>query len=255
VCLRTFARRRCPEQKVRKNLAALRPRRSRSATRTSRTVHGRWSQNPLPLLRQNEQFIRMVSTCQTRIRGSRQHPSGRLSRRVQRRSSFPPGLRGCAYKPTSGRLAWPSRDPINEPGFRLLTSNQNSFSFDDEKNLYDFVQSNPNGFIDAVGLSGTIAFPIWRPVRPDPISCAFAVGGAVGTGLCLAFPDTMTKLGLWIGNLMCRRNKLCTYICVTKTGRAGIIRIAISVGIPCQPAFTGPTGTLCMLVNGNPGGN
>jgi hypothetical protein len=90
----------------------------------------------------------MVATRQTRIRGSCQHPSGRRSRRAQLRSSFPPVSRGCAYKTTSGRLAWPSRDPNAERG---------------GANLYGFVDNNPASRFDALGLQ---ALPV--PVPPGP---------------------------------------------------------------------------------------
>jgi hypothetical protein len=60
-----------------------------------------------------------------------------MSRRAQLCSGFPPGLRGCAYKPTSGRLAWPNRDPIGEEG---------------GVNLYAFARNNAVGFWDVWGL-------------------------------------------------------------------------------------------------------
>ncbi len=79
-----------------------------------------------------------TTSNKTRIRGSRRHPSGRLVWRAQVRSSFPPGSRGCAYKPASGRLAWPNRDPLGERGGR---------------NLYGFVGNNPVNYFDLYGLA------------------------------------------------------------------------------------------------------
>jgi RHS repeat-associated protein len=100
---------------------------------------------------------------------------------------------------------WPNRDPLGEPGFELLRKIGNDIDGDsDGPNLYTFVGNNPNGIIDTDGLSGTIAIPILvQPKLPNPINLAFCAGAAAGTALCLAFPDTMTKPGEWIGNLIC----------------------------------------------------
>jgi len=103
------------------------------------------------------------------------------------------------------QVNWPNRDPLGEPGFELIRKIDNDIDGDsDGPNLYTFVRNNPNGIIDADGLSGTIAIPILlEPKSPNPINLAFCAGAAAGTALCLAFPDTMTKPGEWIGNWIC----------------------------------------------------
>jgi hypothetical protein len=48
---------------------------------------------------------------------------------------------------------WPNRDPINEPGFKVLTGRpRRPFYRDEEKTLYGFVGNNPVGGIDFLGL-------------------------------------------------------------------------------------------------------
>lgn len=55
------------------------------------------------------------------------------------------------YDPPTGK--WPSRDPINEPGFKILTSRPRRPFYKDEENaLYGFVGNNPVGRIDFLGL-------------------------------------------------------------------------------------------------------
>jgi hypothetical protein len=57
-------------------------------------------------------------------------------------------LRACSYKTAPGRSNWPNRDPINE----LVIRSQNPFNLDEEKNLYSFVNNDPVGRVDPVGL-------------------------------------------------------------------------------------------------------
>jgi len=45
------------------------------------------------------------------------------------------------YNPSTGR--WPSRDPINELGFKVLTRKGRRVSLTEEKNLYTFVCNLP----------------------------------------------------------------------------------------------------------------
>jgi RHS repeat-associated protein len=71
------------------------------------------------------------------------------------------------YIPSTGR--WPSRDPLGEPGFEVLTKRPISPSSGDP-NMYLFVRNNPNGFIDSDGLA-VIAIPI-----------GVGVGAGAGTG-------------------------------------------------------------------------
>lgn len=49
------------------------------------------------------------------------------------------------------RAFWPNRDPINEPGFNLLIRGQELFKFDEEKNLYAFVENASVNYIDPDG--------------------------------------------------------------------------------------------------------
>jgi len=92
------------------------------------------------------------------------------------------------YRPDLQR--WTTTDPIQEAG---------------GINLYGYVYNSPLNYVDPDGEAGiAIPFPGWAwPKAPNPVNCAFAAGAAVGTGLCLAFPDAMTKPGEWIGNLVC----------------------------------------------------
>jgi RHS repeat-associated protein len=71
-------------------------------------------------------------------------------------------------------------------------------------NLYGYVYNSPLNYVDPDG-EQAVALPLTltTPTSPNPINLAFCAGAAVGTGLCLAFPDTMTKPGEWIGNLIC----------------------------------------------------
>ncbi|MCX8155063.1 MAG: RHS repeat-associated core domain-containing protein, partial [Verrucomicrobiae bacterium] len=64
------------------------------------------------------------------------------------------------YNPTSGR--WPNRDPINEPGRKLLRGERPKYRvdgeliddmrLDEEKNLYHFVFNDPISRYDYLGL-------------------------------------------------------------------------------------------------------
>jgi RHS repeat-associated protein len=53
------------------------------------------------------------------------------------------------YSPSTGR--WLSRDPVNEPGFALLTGRK-AANLDQEKVLYQFVENNPVNETDPLGL-------------------------------------------------------------------------------------------------------
>jgi RHS repeat-associated protein len=54
------------------------------------------------------------------------------------------------YSPSTGR--WLSRDPINEPGFQLLTGRK-SGNILEESNLYRFVSNDPITRFDSLGLT------------------------------------------------------------------------------------------------------
>src|SRR5207247_836861 len=89
------------------------------------------------------------------------------------------------YDPNLQR--WLNRDPAEEEG---------------GINLYGFVGNDPNSWVDPEGETAlALPCPAWAaPKAPNPVHCAFAVGALVGTALCMAFPDTMTKPGEWVGN-------------------------------------------------------
>ena len=126
-----------------------------------------------------------------------------LERRNARRRA---AIRLCHRQERPLRPAkWPNRDPLGERGFQVVRDLRDVDAFaDDGLNVYVYVFNNPNGFIDTDGLSGTIALPIlFEPKSPNPINLAFCAGAGAGTALCLAFPNTMTKPGEWIGNWIC----------------------------------------------------
>jgi hypothetical protein len=109
----------------------------------------------------------------TRAWGSRCHPSGRNYRRGRFRSMFTPGSRACVYKTASGRSIWPNRDPINEPGFNLLTGKSGAFDLDEEKAIYCFVRNEPISRSDVLGL-GLCAPLIWRAGCIEFVGCSAA---------------------------------------------------------------------------------
>ncbi len=55
-----------------------------------------------------------------------------------------------------------SRDPINEPGLKVVTGNTGRFNRDEEKNLYGFVRNNGVNFVDRLGQDvWVIRSPVW----------------------------------------------------------------------------------------------
>jgi RHS repeat-associated protein len=63
---------------------------------------------------------------------------------------------GCRYyNPSTGR--WPSRDPLNEPGFLQLANNHSDdkTALDNNANLYRFIGNDPTSQMDPFGLWGT----------------------------------------------------------------------------------------------------
>jgi RHS repeat-associated protein len=76
------------------------------------------------------------------------------------------------YNPSTGR--WLSRDPINEPGFKVSNSSRKTFDRVEERNLYLFVVNRPINAVDAFGL----AIPkeaedcyVVHPLYPDDPAC------------------------------------------------------------------------------------
>jgi len=55
------------------------------------------------------------------------------------------------YNASTGK--WPSRDPINELGFKVVANQRRiPFGREEEKNLYGFVRNNPISIVDPFGL-------------------------------------------------------------------------------------------------------
>ena len=55
------------------------------------------------------------------------------------------------YIPSTG--TWPNHDPLNEIGFQALNPSRRSFDRSHEKNLYNYVNNDPEGKFDVLGLS------------------------------------------------------------------------------------------------------
>ena len=53
------------------------------------------------------------------------------------------------YDATEGR--WINRDPLNEPGFKVLTRKREAFDVYEENNLYTFLRNRPVNYMDALG--------------------------------------------------------------------------------------------------------
>jgi RHS repeat-associated protein len=82
------------------------------------------------------------------------------------------GLAGPAfgyYDPAIQR--WINRDPINEPGFTLLTCTTRVFNRDEEKHLYGFVMNEPISHVDPRGLFLGFSYGNW---------CGFSNSGQKG---------------------------------------------------------------------------
>ncbi len=87
-----------------------------------------------------------------RTQCSRRFPSGRLSRRGRIRAIKKLQESAYIYKTMSGRSGWPSRDPINEFGFKSLTHHPGLFNRKEESNLYRFVANDSIQSFDVEGL-------------------------------------------------------------------------------------------------------
>lgn len=99
-------------------------------------------------------FASTTSSIKLRARSCRFPPSGRKSRCRRFRPMFTPSWRACGYRTASGLGKWPSRDPINELGFQLITRQRPEFNWDEERNLYAFAHNNG---INRVDIDGRIA--------------------------------------------------------------------------------------------------
>ncbi len=157
---------------------------------------------------------------------------------------------------------WITRDPIEEAGFEGLRDNGFLPALDGP-NLYLFVNNAPGSFIDSDGLSavpiplpGGIVIPVPAPVVANPIGASLCGGAAVGAALCCVFPNTVTKPGEWVGNLISPnpRTKTCNYVCYGGNAgpRGGTIRILIPINKSCSPRLTTPSGGTCDLLGPGP---
>lgn len=100
-----------------------------------------------------------TSTFKKRVRGSDNYNSGRLVRHRRSRRMNSHGSRQHAYKITSGRCAWPSRDPIEEDG---------------GLNLYGFSENDSVAFVDSLGEQKHPGKPRGpkppQPPKPNPLT-------------------------------------------------------------------------------------
>ena len=94
-----------------------------------------------------------ISPGKTRVWGFHRCPSGRPQVRRGQTPGITPGSRVCGYKNASGRSNWPSRDPIEEPGFELLRHGKAATI---AANLHAFVHNVPISQVDPFGLEPTI---------------------------------------------------------------------------------------------------
>jgi hypothetical protein len=157
----------------------------------------------------------------------------RATSRIGRSMPTTPSFRHSRRRSWRSRLArWLNRDPLGGPGFELVRRRHPSL-LTGGVNQTVFVWNNPTGTIDSDGLD-VISIPIPRVGTGTgagvgagagvggAIGGAFCIGVAIGDALCNAFPDTMTKPGEWIGNLICPRSKPapppeCTKVAETDT--------------------------------------
>jgi len=103
-----------------------------------------------------------TSPLKTRVGGSRHSPSGRSSRRRFGSREIATGCRQYAYKTALGRTSWPNRDPINEPGARLISGPPKGLRDWGELNPYAFCENNPLSKIDPDGREViTVAITAW----------------------------------------------------------------------------------------------
>jgi len=77
------------------------------------------------------------------------------------------------YDPNLQR--WPSRDPINELGFKLLARSGGEFNRSEEENLYRFVSNNPMNGFDPDGRS--LMFPTGDLLAGAAESCCNLLSG------------------------------------------------------------------------------
>jgi RHS repeat-associated protein len=145
------------------------------------------------------------------------------------------------YDPNLQR--WPNRDPLGEPGFETI---RRGFPLPllAGANLYLFVYNEPGHFIDSDGL-GAIALPVGGVLLDNPIGGALCAGAAVGATLCWAFPNTMTKPGEWIGDLVCPRTKPTTPPDCTKVAETATL---------CLYKCSSPVGPFMGAIPKPPGG-
>ncbi len=91
------------------------------------------------------------------------------------------------YEPWLQR--WPNRDPINEPGFKLLTRSGGTINWDEERNLYAFLRNNSVNNVDPLGQSVLAPVAGWIGTDcavPDPTDAAWPKWAVYGIAICAA---------------------------------------------------------------------
>ncbi len=126
---------------------------------------------------------RLTSPRKTRVGGPRACPSGRLSRRGQRRAGIATGSRGCAYKTASGRQEWTARDPLAFAGGDLALYN---YAHNDPLNYVDYAGTGPayRATTAALAIVGGGLLLAGALAATAPATVAFlALSGVLGIGL------------------------------------------------------------------------
>jgi len=99
----------------------------------------------------------LTSTQKSCVRGSHRCSSGRNSSIKRKHTAIQPSLWSSVYESASGRSDWPSRDPINENGYRVVAGQKGKRVLEEEKDLYCFLDNDSLNDYDINGLSGGAA--------------------------------------------------------------------------------------------------
>ena len=94
------------------------------------------------------------------------------------------GTASAFYNPTVGK--WLNREPINEPGFKVLTERYEPINWSEEKNLYGFIGNGPLNRYDLFGLTcGCCKSGFWTAdVSYRVIGLMYVHGSFTGKVIC-----------------------------------------------------------------------